>query len=560
MRVMKRPRSKAFPAKQEASHARSAKIGKVAVDKDKPRTNVAFIGCPEDTRKFAISRDRPQFLQAVTNAVEVGADIIYIIFQATASINAALVDSLVRELTLILDDAWGRSVEQPAYYYKGIGSVMSFYSISRVSLLSQEILDPEAGLPAIVHTFNTPEGRLCIVTASLPTLPRITRGRLLEAYATATANSKADTALIGAVCADKILFMENQIAKLKVDYELFTNENLLLLTHCSNGTSAQCIALDTDAPFSLIALLDRTASCPDSAERPVPRDDAITLRPATPLYDRLIAELENATKQQSRGHEFIEYITRQCFYGSLCTKTFFGEKLEKPMPVAVKMEELLKAAQRQRQRFLGRISQMDRHIRIGEGNMREIFNEWRHHPEEWMNPKSLEHHENMLWNGQEHKAQQYAKSCFSTFTFQISGCKFLLHKLIQLPIISELSLRSVEQPVPRQPAATVLMELLNSYEEHKTTTEYLEAVKSSQKNQKCQMRLSQELWWAQYYYTRGRSLATKVQDGMLNYFELNSEDQNLVEAFENRQSAKKLDRLLEQKRAPCRGAGTEVNH
>ena len=478
----------------------------MAVDKDKPRTNVAIIGCPEDTRKFAISRDRPQFLQAVTNAIEGCADIIYIIFQATASINAALVDNLVTELRVILDDAWGRSVEQPAYYYKGIGSVMSFYSISRVSLLSQEILDPEAGLPAIVHTFNTPEGRLCIVTASLPTLPRITRGRLLEAYATATANSKADTALIGAVCADKILFMENQIAKLEVDYELFTNENLLLLTHCSNGTSAQCLALDTDAPFSLIALLDRTASCPDSAERPVPRDDAITLRPATPLYDKLIAELENAAKQHSHGHAFIDYITRTCFYGDLCTKTFFGEKLEKPMPIAVKMEQLLKAAQRQRQRFLGwipsstdRISQMDMHIRIGEDNMKDIFNEWRHHPEDWMNPKPLKCHENMLWNGEEHRAQQFAKSRFNTFLFQLSGCKFLVHKLIQLPIISQLSSRSVEQPVARQPAATVLMELLNSYEKHKTTTEYVEAVKSSQENQNKQMRLSNRLWWAQYH-------------------------------------------------------------
>ena len=175
-----------------------------------------------------------------------------------------------------------------------------------------------------------------------------------------------------------------------------------------------------------------------------------------------------------------------------------------------------------------------------------------------MNPKSLKHHENMLWNGQEHKAQQFGKKRFSTFLFQLSGCKFLVHKLIQFPIISQLSSSSVEQPVPRQPAATVLMELLNSYEEHKTTTEYLEAVKSSQKNQKCQMRLSQELWWAQYDYSRGRSLATNVQAGMLNYFELNSKDQNLVEAFENRQSAKTVDRLLEQKRAPYRGAGTEV--
>ena len=139
------------------------------------------------------------------------------------------------------------------------------------------------------------------------------------------------------------------------------------------------------------------------------------------------------------------------------------------------------------------------HIRIGEDNMREIFNEWRKHPEDWMNPKSLKRHEHMLWYGQEHRAQQFAKTRFSTFLFQLSGCKFLVHKLIQLPIISQLSSSSVEQPVPRQPAATVLMELLNSYEKHKTTTEYVEAVKSSQENLNKQMRLSNRLWWAQYH-------------------------------------------------------------
>ena len=36
--------------------------------------------------------------------------------------------------------------------------------------------------------------------------------------------------------------------------------------------------------------------------------------------------------------------------------------------------------------------------------------------------------------------------------------------------------------------------------------------------------------------------------------------QELVEAFETRQSAKALDRLLEQKRPPYRGAGIEVQH
>ena len=100
----------------------------------------------------------------------------------------------------------------------------------------------------------------------------------------------------------------------------------------------------------------------------------------------------------------------------------------------------------------------------------------------------------MLRDGQKQKTHQLAKSRFSIFLFQLSGCKFLLHKLIELPIINQVSSNSVEQPV-----ATVLMELLNSYEEYKTTSEYQEAVQCSQQHQKLQKRFSHECWWAQYH-------------------------------------------------------------
>ena len=87
-----------------------------------------------------------------------------------------------------------------------------------------------------------------------------------------------------------------------------------------------------------------------------------------------------------------------------------------------------------------------------------------------------------------------SKKPLSTFLFQLSGCKFLLHKLIELPIIAQIPSNSVERPV-----ATVLMELLNSYEKHKTTSQYQEAVRRSQHHQKFQKRLSHECWWAQYH-------------------------------------------------------------
>ena len=57
-----------------------------------------------------------------------------------------------------------------------------------------------------------------------------------------------------------------------------------------------------------------------------------------------------------------------------------------------------------------------------------------------------------------------------------------------------------------------------------------------------------------YRYTKGRTLATKVQDGTVHFYDLDSEEQELVEAFETRQTAKALDRLLEQRRAPYRNA------
>ena len=94
----------------------------------------------------------------------------------------------------------------------------------------------------------------------------------------------------------------------------------------------------------------------------------------------------------------------------------------------------------------------------------------------------------------------------------------------------------------------------------KNTPQYSEAVKRSKKNQEGQKRLSHEIWWAQYEYTQGRSLATKVQSGELQFENLNENEQKLVGAFESRQSAKALDRLLEKKLPPYRAVGTEAKH
>ena len=168
---MKRRWSDAFLAEPESSRAKNPSFGRLAGDQAKRRTNVAFIACPADAQDFAINRDRSNFIRPVRNAIEAGADIINISFSRAASTNAtANIPSLLTELASVFDDAWISSVAQPAFFHRTVGSVMSFFRNSRVNLLTEAIVDPEAGLPASLLTFSAPEGRLCTITGSLPTV------------------------------------------------------------------------------------------------------------------------------------------------------------------------------------------------------------------------------------------------------------------------------------------------------------------------------------------------------------------------------------------------------
>ena len=238
-------------------------------------TNVAYI---------AATHDRSKCIQGVRNAIEAGATIINISFEMTSADNIR--QHILIELGTAIDDAeWLSSVGQPAYSCRKVGSVMSLFK-NDVSNVVFETLDPEKGLPAILLTFSVPGGRICTITTSFPPLPRRTRARLLEFYTNAASSTKADTILIGGAFADAILFIENQVAQLDLDFELYTNADLCLLADCSHRFSTQCVALDTEEPFSLMAIVERTdnpseqsnpitnpVGVNDSAAQPVPNPE-----------------------------------------------------------------------------------------------------------------------------------------------------------------------------------------------------------------------------------------------------------------------------------------------
>ena len=141
-----------------------------------------------------------------------------------------------------------------------------------------------------------------------------------------------------------------------------------------------------------------------------------------------------------------------------------------------------------------------------------------------MHRDTLRIFDDLIDRGQKQAAHQLARSRFSTLLFQLSGCKFLLHKLIQLPLVHAISHSSAARPADPS-CIGGLMDLIKAYEEHKTTLEYKEAVQLPQEHQESQRRLSHKLWWAQYNYTKGKSLSAQVKDKSFDLFALDATDQ-----------------------------------
>ena len=152
---------------------------------------MAFITCAEAAQDFATNHDRRALLQAVRNALQAGANIINISFSRATSRDLVDPGTILPELQSEFAATWISSVGQPAYSFRRVGSVMSFFSASCGTLLSEKVLDPEGGLPALMLTFSAPEGLLCTIITSVPKLPKRTRARMLNSYADAAAETKA---------------------------------------------------------------------------------------------------------------------------------------------------------------------------------------------------------------------------------------------------------------------------------------------------------------------------------------------------------------------------------
>ena len=180
-----------------------------------------------------------------------------------------------------------------------------------------------------------------------------------------------------------------------------------------------------------------------------------------------------------------------------------------------------------------------------------MWNTWRWDVESWMNEKNLAIYyelQKCSWN----KAQQMGKKLFNVFQFDLSGCKYLLRKLIQLPIIAQCNATSSDSA--EQPAS--IMAWLEEFRVHKESDEYKAAVAQPQRKAEEHKRLSQQICEAQRLVGVGKALSERAQNG--EWENLQPWQQNLVEEYDGLKLERNLKALLQERTPRYKGFGVSV--
>ena len=153
--------------------------------------------------------------------------------------------------------------------------------------------------------------------------------------------------------------------------------------------------------------------------------------------------------------------------------------------------------------------------------------------------------------GRYNEAQKLGKRCFSTYKFHLAGSKFLLHKLIQLPILAQCN---AWKGGAAQPAS--LTKCIKDLEEHKKSREYMAAVERSKKRGDDHVRLSKQIWKETQTLAKATKLSKQAKEG--HYCDLDATEQKLVEAYDCGRLELSLRQLVSLKTPTYRGVGAAV--
>ena len=194
---------------------------------------------------------------------------------------------------------------------------------------------------------------------------------------------------------------------------------------------------------------EQHSDCSCAEEQRCCKVGSLEIKPITPLYHNFVGN----TQKYGELWRFIH----KCY--AICN----GDNVEMRTLLPLKMEGLLEVALRRRQQALthlcdpGKVGNCDITHEIPEADMIQVYREWQKDVYEWMDNCILTEYQNLERAGKvtkkglqrksflKKKAQAFLKKAFDTYLEQISfGSKFLLHQLIQRPLVQNNECWSAE--------------------------------------------------------------------------------------------------------------------
>ena len=278
------------------------------------------------------------------------------------------------------------------------------------------------------------------------------------------------------------------------------------------------------------------------------------LQPRTPLWDSLLDSL-NAFGDHQLTNEIIDFLSNHCFRKDLLFVDERGNWSDSPVSLSWKMEVLLQTVTGRREAYIRLcideaidLKFEDREeafntLTFNEKDMTRLMNDWQHDIDSWMNANTRSRYD--ISSGK----QQIRKRSFSSYLQYISGCKFMLRKLIQLPLLLKLSVSDslhhvrVAQPdLVQQP--NLMGELIDAFHSFKQSPEYHKLVADSEKDTSGSTRLGKRIWQAQQQIRQGANFSHRIGCGDLQWSDMLPWQCQFAEKFEIGNLKRALNRLL----------------
>ena len=244
-------------------------------------------------------------MEVISQTKQTGADVINIAFARPIDIHD-LRDDLQKQMVSTGD--------QPEFFYSTRGSLITLFCKKCGELLDDKKIDMDDGVPSICLTFNGPAGRMFIVNAHWPALPRTARVRLLDEYVNPAPGLLQSIRIIGGHLAAPVL-PAAQMHHQGLDYQVSACRNLCVLIKTFGLITHNCFPVESSAADVLITQLWNE---PDTASAVQPiQTGNVLLRARTPLCDKFLENLDFATESK-HGLEVVKFIQDNCFFGDPC--------------------------------------------------------------------------------------------------------------------------------------------------------------------------------------------------------------------------------------------------